>query len=1175
MRVLNKLRNKILMVLTFVLVSIASFGLFSFCTIDSVDAGMIKFDNETNVSISNGSFTNYSSTSSYPRPLNNYTTEGNKTISLKSGAINVEKSVYKSKYNEYGLTADDNPYASPYIYDSRSDDYVLMINSNNSCRYGYISEKFTFKANGHYYVTVSVYTVGDGGIASVYLLKDGVIFEDCKLENISTSNSWCNYTFYVSTNSYEDVTLNFAMYLGGLNSQATGCVFFDDLHAGQISEDTLKEAVVDGVEMSTAYVYSDNRHAYNEYALDTYFTENEGGTGDKYALYKNGVMNLSATDSYVLYKGQEEVLDANTTYRFSINVKVDADLTSGSAFVKLEEILDEDSTITAKNSKLTVSSKTTNSINNGWVEYIIYVCTGANESSKVKFSFGVGDADTSATGSASFKTYRIERVPYSAYNSASTGSSVGKFNISEHLTLNGNQYSNHTFDKMTSNKYEGSAYPATASNWTLTSGEGYQVSGIVNLEDFANVLNENKGMNTISTPSSWGTETNNNVLMIYNGEQSIQSYTSSSKNLDANKYYRITVFVNSISVDNGASVLAKLKSGNNEATILKVENIITNNEWQRVEFIIHTPSNSVDLYLELALGYSENHTASGYAFFDNIMLESSDNDSTFTFDYSKYTLAGKKTIDLNDSMQSLTSSKDYNAPMFYEGKIVSGENANAGIVNLENSLTSIIAPSKQDALKSLEGVNKVLAISSTLNADTYYTLTSLLTYNFESGKYYKFSIKVFTDGIGQEEKEEMQDNGVLAQGVGVELTELEDAKFNYIVSDGKWTTYEIYINPNETCISNLVLSLGSDFTGCYGKGFFGDIQLTEIDENVFNAQVANDTTLVVSKVAEENEETTEESDEGNKTNFSWAYIPTILTFLAIVVAVIAVFVRRNIKFKKRVKNGKVNYDRDTTVMKNKYHRLASDRRDKEVRELTKECEELIALRTEYEEKYKEALSKLRSAKLANRDGSKRHEIMAIEREVKHISKEVARYGVQVNNYESEIEFMQTEGYLMDLEKRMMREDTNARNQLKEEALMTEEERKALLEKREQKLAKDKEKAENKARKLAEKQQMLKEEREDIERQKQEAIEKDALFMQEKELKRIKAEEDKLAKEKAKSEKELSNIKEEEKEVKQESEKLANVGDTDFDSLTEDKHLTETSEDANDVANEDAEEKDKE
>ena len=381
---------------------------------------------------------------------------------------------------------------------------------------------------------------------------------------------------------------------------------------------------------------------------------------------------------------------------------------------------------------------------------------------------------------------------------------------------------------------------------------------------------------------------------------------------------------------------------------------------------------------------------------------------------------------------------------------------------------------------------------------------------------------------------------MLAQGVGIELTQLENAKFNYIVSDGKWTTYELYIGVETSCESTLVLSMGSDFGGCYGKGFFGNIELTEIDEKVFSAQEANATTLVVDSVAEEDSD--EDPKEESDNEVSWANVITVLvtslTFVAIVLAVMVFVFKRNVKFKKRVKTGRANYDRDTTVMKNKYRRLASDRRDNEVRELAKECEELVALRTEYENNYKETLNNLRSAKLANRDGSRKHEIMAMERELKHISKEVARYGVKVNDYESEIEFMQTEGYLIDLEKRMMREDTSERRQLRKEELMSDEEREISIKKREQKIAKDKQKAENKAKKLAEKEALLQEEKEDIERAKQEAIQKDAQFVQDQELKRIKAEEAKIAKEKAKAEKELAQIKQEEQELKQESEELA-------------------------------------
>jgi hypothetical protein len=473
-------------------------------------------------------------------------------------------------------------------------------------------------------------------------------------------------------------------------------------------------------------------------------------------------------------------------------------------------------------------------------------------------------------------------------------------------------------------------------------------------------------------------------------------------------------------------------------------------------------------------------------------------------------------------MLTSTTGRDFNIPVLYNGENKGESNVNAGIVDLDGAL-NMIATSKHEALRDVDWSNKnVLAISSSLNEDCYYEYTSVINYSFTSGNYYKVSFDLFTDGIGQVEKDEMYDNGKLAQGVNIELANLENAKFNYITSDGKWTHYEIYVGVDSSVTSSLKFSLGSEFAGCYGRAFLGNIELTTIEKADFTQVSNSDTTLKVDKVAETSPDA-EETTKNKGNNFSWVYIPTILTFVAIVVAVVGVFVRRNIKFKKHVKTGKAEYDRDITVMQNKYRRLAQDQRAKEVRELTKECDELIALRSEYEEKYKEALSRLRTTRLANRDGSKRHEINAIEHEVKHISKEVARFGVQVNNYENEIEFMQTEAYLIDLEKRMMREENSSRSQLRKESEMSEEARAEAVAKREAKQQRLEAKAQVKANKLAQKQAKLQQQREDVKLALQQAKALDEKYMKEQELKQIQLEEIKLAKEKAKAEREIQKL----------------------------------------------------
>ncbi len=1150
MKLFIKLRNKCFTAIcSLALLVMASIGLFNLCgSPRSVDASMVKFDNEKAITISNGSFSSFSSSSEYPYGVSNYTTSGNSTPSMKTGAINISEKTYATNYEKYGLTEYGNPKGVG------TDNYVLMINTEEDSDYTYTSSEFTLPANGNYYITVSAKTIGDSSIASVFLMQNDTIFEDCIIQNITTKG-WNNYTFFVTTNAYESVTLKFGMQIGSQSSRASGCVLFDELHAGQISNETLKNCLENFSENTFKYVEFRSPNMIKAYNFDNkvqvfakdsngnnvptpvddtnYFATSKSGGGYKTADIDNGVMTISTDDTYATYEGQEETLQPNSTYRFAIKVKA-SEVKSGSVFVKVEEILDEDdkyedfmgsdnASISAKTSTLSATSKTSNSVNNDYVEYVIFVNTGALQTTKVKFSFGVGIANSKATATASFKEFTIERVPYSAFSGASTSDTLGKIDIAERINLNSNEYSNYTFDKMQSPSFDGVQYPAVPTSWTKSnSGEGYQLSGVVNLDGFQAMMDKySKEINPLATPSPIFSTNNNNVLMIYNGAKSSQSYTSTSKTFASKSYYKITTFINThlwAKDAYGATIVAKTGS-----TILgKVEDVKTGDTWQRVEFYINTPATDVEITLELALGYG-NKTTSGYAFFDNIMVEEAETAGDFSTQFDKFTVAqnGRTTIDLTNPMLAETATRDYNIPVLYTGSNTGSTTVNAGIVDTTSSLSSIIAESKMSALREgLQGDNRnVLAIATALNKDSHYEFTSVIPYNFESGKYYKLSFQVFTDSISQEDKEEKYDGKKLAQGANIELVGLENARFSYIVSDGVWTTYEYYIGLDSAIKANLVFGLGSSFTGCYGRAFLGNINVEEVQEADFKAVKSSDKILKVDTVKATEED--KESSGKNSTNFDWAYVPTILTFLAIVVAIVSVFVRRNIKFKKRVGNKKADYDRDITVIQNKYRRLASDARDKEVRELTKECDELIAMRTEYEEKYKDALNRLRSARLANRDGSKRHEVVAIEREVKHISKEVARFGVQINNYENEIEFMKTEAYLIDIEKRMMREDNANRNQLRKEAEMSEEDRAKSVAKREQKQARMEEKEQQRAEKWAQKQAKLEEERLAVQAQLAAAIELDERLAKEQELRRIKLEEERLAREKAKEEQELA------------------------------------------------------
>ena len=167
MKLFIKLRNKFFTVMaSLALLLLSSFGLFNLCAPQSVEASMINFDNENTVSISNGSFTEFSSQSSFPYKLSSFTTSGNSTPGMKTGAISVSEDTYKRNYDKnYGLKEYDNPGDR-----STKEDYILMINSGEySSNYTYTSSEFTFAKNGYYYVTVSAKVLDNGSVASVYL----------------------------------------------------------------------------------------------------------------------------------------------------------------------------------------------------------------------------------------------------------------------------------------------------------------------------------------------------------------------------------------------------------------------------------------------------------------------------------------------------------------------------------------------------------------------------------------------------------------------------------------------------------------------------------------------------------------------------------------------------------------------------------------------------------------------------------------------------------------------------------------------------------------------------------------------------------------------------------------------------------------------------------------------
>ena len=70
-------------------------------------------------------------------------------------------------------------------------------------------------------------------------------------------------------------------------------------------------------------------------------------------------------------------------------------------------------------------------------------------------------------------------------------------------------------------------------------------------------------------------------------------------------------------------------------------------------------------------------------------------------------------------------------------------------------------------------------------------------------------------------------------GASIKLSSFDDT-FTQIVSDGQWTTYTFYINPNSDTTTYLELSLGSSSASVSGDVFFGNIEFECTFKNFVN-----------------------------------------------------------------------------------------------------------------------------------------------------------------------------------------------------------------------------------------------------------------------------------------------------------------------------------------------------
>ena len=170
----------------------------------------------------------------------------------------------------------------------------------------------------------------------------------------------------------------------------------------------------------------------------------------------------------------------------------------------------------------------------------------------------------------------------------------------------------------------GSTYPfqpSTNNYTTSSSGENHVTAGIINLSNSAySSYPKNKNQDedcVLMISSGVESEISDDDTIEYRNVKYGYITTSGQIELDADSYYELSVDVLTQEVENsgGIGALYLFDADNDDAVIAKIENIDTNNTWNRYYFFIET--NDITNY-NLKLGLYLN--GSGTVLFDNLSL---------------------------------------------------------------------------------------------------------------------------------------------------------------------------------------------------------------------------------------------------------------------------------------------------------------------------------------------------------------------------------------------------------------------------------------------------------------------------------------------------------------------------------------------------------------------------
>lgn len=531
---------------------------------------------------------------------------------------------------------------------SVSNNSALLLLANETAYIGIKSPDILIKAGEIVRLSIWASSNSQSGSINITLSERPANEEDAVASSVSQTvtttvsksstpytNGWIEYVFFIKGNATIDKNVGLELSIGSSSAGSTGYAFFDDVRIQSISSSEYSSGISNttnysemNLELSSSFgvtngffnVFS-KANSTLSYPLtpadwtlsgvdsttakcgiintnSSHFNankENYGNASNPMALpnsnnlYNNVLMlGSTASNNNIVAKSSTFTISKNTYSLLSFYASTDYNLVYGSPATL--KIITE--------SGVVLHTFTINS-NQAWSEYKIYLESGfADISAYIEISF------TNATGYIYFDEFMLDstNITSAIFNSKST-SADGKTKV---LSLLQDSFDNSTGWNISGNDLSFSSY------------------GVVDTTNFTNNT-------TLSSYANPGAKSGNNILYIYNGEDSLTTYTrTTTYTLTSGTYYSISIWVatyslSSESADADAEYGARFQIAYGD-TVEGFENINTaegiSNGYKKYTIYI-CPSSDSDITITVSIGLGNSTKAvSGVAYFDEFSISS-------------------------------------------------------------------------------------------------------------------------------------------------------------------------------------------------------------------------------------------------------------------------------------------------------------------------------------------------------------------------------------------------------------------------------------------------------------------------------------------------------------------------------------------------------------------------